>query len=119
MSEKERSARIAALNDAFGKEPTRHGRAVVTRGVNDLGPDLVFLATRAAGAFNDFTEENDPYGEHDFGSFDSVTSLLEDRLARTTRRALSARQPGNHQPRPHRRGILYGSVTDESQLSSG
>ena len=45
-------------------------RAVVTRGVNDLGPDLVFLATRAAGAFNDFTEENDPYGEHDFGSFE-------------------------------------------------
>ena len=67
---KERSARIAALNDAFRKEPTRHGRAVVTRGVNDLGPDFAFLATRAVAAFNAFTADNDPYGEHDFGSFE-------------------------------------------------
>lgn len=68
--EKERSARIAALNDAFRKEPTRLGRAVETRGVNDLGPDFAFLGTRAAAAFNAFTEDNDPYSEHDFGSFE-------------------------------------------------
>ena len=71
MSEaEERSAFIAALNDAFRKEPTCLGRAVVTRGVNDLGPDFAFLATRAVAAFHAFNEDNDLYGEHDFGSFE-------------------------------------------------
>ena len=68
--EKERSARVRELNDAFRKDPTRFGRAVVTRGVNDLGPDFAFLAARAVAAFDAFTEDNDPYGEHDFGSFE-------------------------------------------------
>lgn len=49
--EKERSARMRELNDAFRKDPTRFGRGVVTRGVNDLGPDFAFLAPRAAAAF--------------------------------------------------------------------
>jgi hypothetical protein len=52
--EKERSARIAALNDAFRKEPTRIGRAVVTRGVNDLGPRRhpTYERQRSAGRYN-------------------------------------------------------------------
>ena len=68
--ENERSARSAALNDAFRKDPTRLGRSVVTRGVNDLGPDFAFLATRAVAAFSAFSKDNDPHGEHDFGSFE-------------------------------------------------
>ena len=67
--EKERSARVCELNDAFRKDPTRFGRAVVTRGVNEFGPVFVLLATRAVAAFDAFNEDNDPYGEHDFGSF--------------------------------------------------
>jgi len=67
--EKERSARVRELNDAFRKDPTRFGRALVTRGVNELGPEFVLLATRAVASFAAFTEDNDPYGEHDFGAF--------------------------------------------------
>lgn len=70
MSDSDRTKRIRDLNDAFRKDPTRFGRAVVTRGVNDLGPEFVLLATRAVASFEDFTEDNDPYGEHDFGSFE-------------------------------------------------
>lgn len=69
MSDSDRAKRIRELNDAFRKDPTRFGRAVVTRGVNELGPEFVLLATRAVAAFDAFTGDNDPYGEHDFGAF--------------------------------------------------
>jgi len=68
--EKQRTERVRKLNDQFRKDPTRFGRAVVTRGVNEFGPDFVLLATRAVASFMDFTKDNDPYGEHDFGSFE-------------------------------------------------
>lgn len=63
--------RIRDLNDDFrqrGPGPT--GQWVVTRGVADLGPDFMLLATRAVREFNAFRPDNDPYGEHDFGSID-------------------------------------------------
>ena len=69
MSESVATKRIRDLNDAFRKDPTRFGRAVVTRGVNARGPDFVVRAMRAVASFTDFTMDNDPYGEHDFGAF--------------------------------------------------
>lgn len=33
-----------------------------------LGAEFVILATRAVSSFDNFTPDNDPYGEHDFGS---------------------------------------------------
>ena len=60
---------IALLNDAF-----RHtfcgGKVMMTIGVAEL-PDCVKAeALRQVADFSGFTEENDPHGEHDFGSFD-------------------------------------------------
>ena len=61
------AARIAELNDA-ARTSFLGCRVVVTQGVaamDDL--DAIYTKVRA---FNDFTERNDPYGEHDFGSIE-------------------------------------------------
>jgi len=59
----EEVTKIAELNDAF----RRGGFGVtITRGVKELD-DLAGLL-RAVRAFDTFTEDNDPHGEHDFGS---------------------------------------------------
>lgn len=53
---------IATLNDEF-----RRGQSyILTQGV--LGLDDVHGVIRAVRHFHDFTEDNNPYGEHDFGS---------------------------------------------------
>ncbi len=60
--------RIAALNDEFRRTGVG-GRTVITYGVRQLGDEAVRRALEAVRTFEAFTEENDPYGEHDFGSF--------------------------------------------------
>src|SRR5205814_1436402 len=53
---------IAQLNDAF----RRSGQGIfLTQGVQTL-PDVPGLIT-AVQEFDQFTPDNDPYGEHDFG----------------------------------------------------
>jgi Protein of unknown function (DUF3768) len=68
--EKQRSALVRRLNDEFRKDPSRHGCLIMTSGVDGEGPEFVLAAVRAVQAFNSFNEDNDPYGEHDFGSFE-------------------------------------------------
>ncbi len=41
----------------------------MTRGIDALGPTLIAEALGIVANFSEFTEDNDPYGEHDFGSF--------------------------------------------------
>ena len=66
----DRTNRIAALNDAFRREPARHGKAYTTNGVAAHGPEFVARAFAATAAFAEFTTGNDPHHEHDFGSFE-------------------------------------------------
>ena len=79
------AAKIAKLNDEFrqGMRPfilgeiliakkSTHipGTVVVTQGISALSStdqNVIFAKVRN---FNDFTEDNDPYEEHEFGSFD-------------------------------------------------
>lgn len=63
--------RIRELNDAFRRtlDPSR-GMPVLTAGVNSLPSDVRAMAMRTVATFDDFTEENDPHGEHDFGAFE-------------------------------------------------
>lgn len=61
--EQERQQRIAALNDAFRRSSSG---VMLTQGVHAL-PDVAGLLD-AVRNFADFTEANDPHGEHDFGS---------------------------------------------------
>jgi len=65
--------RIAQLNDAFRRgDPSVPGQRFLTAGVvhllkqNQLDADGI---AQIIIDFNDFTEDNGPHGEHDFGSF--------------------------------------------------
>jgi Protein of unknown function (DUF3768) len=57
-------ARIRALNNdlrRFG----RGGRVMITAGVQALGTTAVARVLAAVAAFDAFTPDNDPHGEHD------------------------------------------------------
>ena len=61
--------RVRELNDAF-RRSFSGGRVMMTAGVNALPPDALAEALRKVRAFDDFTNDNDPHGEHDFGAFE-------------------------------------------------
>ena len=60
------AAKIAALNDQ-ARQTFQDCRVVVTRGIEAL--DNVPEVLDQVRVFDQFTPSNDPYGEHDFGSF--------------------------------------------------
>jgi hypothetical protein len=64
-----RTARIRELNDAF-RRSFSGGTITMTAGVYAL-PDMVKAAAlQKAATLDKFNEDNDPHGEHDFGSFE-------------------------------------------------
>jgi hypothetical protein len=64
-----KTERIRALNDEL-RQHLIGGLAVITPGVAALGPEAVERIVKTIAVFDDFCHENDPYEEHDFGSFD-------------------------------------------------
>jgi hypothetical protein len=69
MENKDRIARIRELNDAF-RRTFSGGRVMLTSGVDALPVLIKARALQLARIFDDFSEDNDPHGEHDFGSFE-------------------------------------------------
>lgn len=69
---KPKTADIRALNDRFRQgDPSVPGRFLMTTGVEALiGGDTVKHADliSAVRAFDQFNQDNDPHGEHDFGA---------------------------------------------------
>jgi len=65
----DRAAVIAALNDAF-RSSFRGGHLVITSGVHALGPDCVSAILTKVRRFDQFSCNNDPHHEHDFGAFE-------------------------------------------------
>lgn len=59
-----RQARIRTQNDIF-RQTGQGGLLYLTAGVNELGPEAVEEIRDLIRSFNDFTPENDPWGEHD------------------------------------------------------
>lgn len=59
---------VAQKNDEFRRSMTG---CIVTKGVALLTPFVNDIFVRVRD-FKEFTEDNDPYGEHDFGSFEIV-----------------------------------------------
>lgn len=61
-------------NDAFRAtfDTARPGRddVVMTGGLRALGPEFCLRAIEAVRVYDQFTEANDPWGEHDFGTFE-------------------------------------------------
>lgn len=64
----EQRARVRALNDAL-RQMNAGGRLQLTRGVLALPDGVLAEAMCTLATFDDFTPENDPYQEHDFGAF--------------------------------------------------
>ena len=60
---------IKTLNDNFRKTFTG-GQVLLTAGINAKPTNDVANILSMVRDFNKFTPDNDPYGEHDFGSFD-------------------------------------------------
>jgi hypothetical protein len=58
---------IARQNDHFRHHPGAGW--MLTAGVQAKGPVFTLAAVSAVRAFEAFTSDNDPDGEHDFGSF--------------------------------------------------
>ena len=71
------SATISEQNDMFRTSvasglpcQTYPGRFVVTHCVQHLPGDVLQEVLKKLAEFDSFTNDNDPYGEHDFGSFE-------------------------------------------------
>jgi hypothetical protein len=60
---------IRALNDEL-RQNFATGTAVMTAGVAALGAETVMRIVKTIAAYDDFCHANDPYEEHDFGSFE-------------------------------------------------
>ena len=60
---------IRALNDELRQNLTT-GTALMTAGVAALGAEAVARIVKTIAVYDDFCHANDPYEEHDFGSFE-------------------------------------------------
>jgi len=64
-----KSEAIRTLNDEL-RQNFREGTAVMTVGVAALGAEAVARIVKTIAVYDDFCHANDPYEEHDFGSFE-------------------------------------------------
>ena len=64
-----KSDRIKLLNDNF-RSSFIGGQVVMTRGVAELPLDMKARLILAVQSFSNFTKDNDPHREHDFGNFE-------------------------------------------------
>ena len=58
---------IRRLNDELRKGLLADGQILITAGIADLGDGDVNEIMKLVAGFDEFSIENDPYGEHDFG----------------------------------------------------
>ncbi len=69
MSPLPSSVAIAALNDRF-RRTLIGGQVMLTDGIASLSEEQRSQILQQVVTFGSFTEDNDPHGEHDFGSID-------------------------------------------------
>lgn len=69
LMENSRFQSIAEQNEDFRLHPSK-GTFCLTCGIRALGEACVREIINVVRNFNNFNEDNDPYGEHDFGAFD-------------------------------------------------
>jgi Protein of unknown function (DUF3768) len=68
-SARDLAIRIRVLNDNF-RTTFVGGRTVMTQGVAELPLDVRARLILAVQSFDGFTPDDDPHGEHDFGSIE-------------------------------------------------
>ena len=60
---------IALLNDQ-ARTTLTNCKLIITRGIDSLGEEAVGFILNLVRRFDDFSERNDPFGEHDFGAIE-------------------------------------------------
>jgi hypothetical protein len=71
LIEKAKLDRIRKLNDALRTSfDPKLGKIFLTSGVDALASDVKARAIRKVATFSDFSPDNDPHNEHDFGNFE-------------------------------------------------
>ena len=60
---------VKTLNDKFRKT-LLGGKVMLTRGIFSKGQKAINEILDSVKMFNDFNQGNDPYNEHDYGSFE-------------------------------------------------
>ena len=68
MIDAERGLKIAALNDAF-RRTFSGGTVMMTSSIAALPSEVKASILWKVATFAEFSADNDPHGEHDFGSF--------------------------------------------------
>jgi hypothetical protein len=67
MPQSENNRQIATLNDAF-RTSFNGGTLFMTAGIQALPEEVQVEILYKVRTFDEFTPDNDPHGEHDFGS---------------------------------------------------
>ena len=60
---------IALLNDQ-ARTTLTNCKIIITQGIDLLGEEAVGFILNLVRHFDDFSERNDPFGEHDFGAIE-------------------------------------------------
>jgi hypothetical protein len=101
---------IRRLNDELRQNPEK-GIAVITPGVAALGPEAVKNIFRTIAVFDDFCRDNDPYGEHDAGSFEAYGETIIFKIDYFDE-ALSAHSPDPGDPNVTKRVITLMKASE-------
>lgn len=64
----DKTQRIREMNDRF-RTTWLTGRVLMTEGIHSLSDDMQSRIAETVQTFTEFTPDNDPHGEHDFGAF--------------------------------------------------
>ena len=64
------SQRVRELNDTFRTTGRGNGQVVITRGIRARSEVGIKAVIQKVQQFDQFSEDNDPWGEHDFGAID-------------------------------------------------
>lgn len=70
-----RTKQIRILNDRL-RQGLDGGMVVVTPGIRALPSEQLAEALQGVQAFDAFSTDNDPYGEHDFGAIDIASQRI-------------------------------------------
>jgi hypothetical protein len=71
-----KTTKICALNDALRAIACGAGRIYVTTGIAAMPMQDQIEIMQRVQTFSAFTPDNDPYGEHDFGSFEDAGKTI-------------------------------------------
>ena len=102
--------RTRALNDSLRKNITNN-LAVITPGVAALGQATVDRIFKTIAVFDDFCQANDPYEEHDFGSFAAENETIFFKIDYYDR-ALAGHSPDPADPAVTQRVITITLATE-------